>query len=96
MVECKHESDSGHGAIYAHSKGHSVNWTIVHASKVPLVKCMMDTVQHIAFSVHYSAHRLRVFQAELELDEDVQAGLNSVANLQSLCKTKWSIRANAL
>ena len=34
---------------------------------------MLDTLQQCAFSFNYSAQRLRIFQAELELDEDAQA-----------------------
>ena len=43
-----------------------------------------------------SVTRLRALQAELELDEDAQAGTNTITNLQSRCETRWSSRANAL
>ena len=36
------------------------------------------------------------FQADLELGEDVQAGVNTITNLQSLCDIRCSSRANAL
>ena len=55
---------------------------------------MMNTVQQIAFN--FSAQRLRVFQADLESDEDAQAGSNNRTNLQSLCNIRLSSRANAL
>ena len=55
----------------------------------------MDTVQQITFFFSYSAQR-RVFQAELELDEDAQVGMNNIINLQSHCEIRWFSRANAL
>ena len=66
-----------HGINYFHFKGHSVNLYIVHASKEPLVISMMDSVQQIVFFVFCSAKRLRDLQAELEFDEDAQAGKNN-------------------
>ena len=63
----------------------------MHASKEPLVRSMMGTVQQIAFSFNMSAQWLRVFQAELGLEEDAQAGMNSRTNLHSLCEIKLSI-----
>ena len=83
-------------AIYTHCKERNVNVAIVHTSKEPLVKCMMDTIQQIAVSFNYVAKGLHALQAELELDEDAQAGMNNITNLQSLCETRWSSRANAL
>ena len=56
---------------------------------------MMDTVQQIAFSFNYSAKRLLALQAELELDDDEQAGVNRT-KLQLLCETRRSSHANAL
>ena len=56
----------------------------------------MDTVQQIAFSFNFSTQRLRVFQAELELDEDAQADMNNITKLQSLCEIRLSSRANDL
>ena len=72
----------------------TANYTTVHASKDPLVRNMMNTVKYIAFN--YSTQSLRVFQTELELDEDAQAGMNNRSNLPSLCLTIWCSRANAL
>ena len=60
------------------------------------MKCMMDTIQQIAVSFNYLAKGLHALQAELELDEDALAGKNNINNLQSLCETRWSSRANAL
>ena len=59
--------------------GHNVNLTTVHARK--------ETVRHIAFPFDCSAQRLRVLQAELELDEDAKAGMNNRTNLQLSCVT---------
>ena len=63
------------------------------ANKEPLFKNRTDTVQQI-FVVNYSVERLRVVQAELDLDEDVQFGMNNITNVQSLCDIKWYSRAN--
>ena len=45
---------------------------------------------------NYSTQRLRVFHAEVELDEDTQAGMKGITNLQSLYEIRWSSRANVL
>ena len=44
----------------------------------------------------FSTHRLCVFQAELELYDDAQAGMNNITNMQSLCEIRLSSRANDL
>ena len=49
----------------------------MRASKEPLVFSMMDSVQQIVFFVFCSTKRLRDLQAELEFDEDAQAGMNN-------------------
>ena len=56
----------------------------------------MDPVKQIAFSFNYSAKGWRVFQAELELDEDAQAGMNNRTYLQLLCEIRWCSRTNSL
>ena len=62
--------------------------TVVHANKVPLVRSMMATIQQITFFFNYSAQRLHIFQAELQLEENGQAGVNNITNLQSLCQIR--------
>ena len=52
-------------------------WSHLHANKESLVRSIMDTLQQIAVCFNYSAKRLRVLQAELELDEDANAGMNN-------------------
>ena len=84
------------GAIYTHCKAHNINLAIVHASREPLIRTMMETVQQIAFSFNYSAKRLHALQAQLELDGDARAAMNKRTKLQSLCETRWTSRANAL
>ena len=85
-MECKQIRQQIHGAIYTHCKGHYANLAIVHASKESLVRSMMDTLQQIAVCFNYSAKRLRVLQAEQELDEDAKAGMNNRTKLQALCE----------
>ena len=60
------------------------------------MKCMTDKIQQIAVSFNYLAKGLYALQAELELDEDAQAGTNNITNMQSLCETRWSSRVNDL
>ena len=45
--------------VYTHCRGYNDNLTIVHVSREPLVRSMVDTVQQIAFSFNYSAQKLR-------------------------------------
>ncbi len=61
-----------------------------------LIRTMMETVQQIAFSFNYSAKRLHALQAQLDLDGDARAAMNNRTQLQSLCETRWTSRANAL
>ena len=95
-MECKQIRQQIHGAIYTHCKRHNVNLAIVHATKESLVRSMMDTLQQIAFCFNYSAKRMRVLQAELELDEDAKAGMNNRTKLQYTFKSAFTVVESAL
>ena len=45
-------------AIYTHCKAHSLNLSIVHASKEVIIRNTFYTVQEIAFAFNYSAKRV--------------------------------------
>ena len=79
-------------AIYTHCKVYNVDLTIVHASKDPLVRSTMDTVQQIAFSFNYAQPRGCISR----FIEVAHAGMNNRTNLQLPCEIRWSSRANAL
>ena len=51
-------------ATYVHCKSHSLNLAIDHACKQPLVRNIMDTVQHISFCFNESGKRMVVFHDE--------------------------------
>ncbi|XP_060574771.1 zinc finger MYM-type protein 1-like [Ruditapes philippinarum] len=83
-------------ALYTHCKAHSLNLAIVHASKEPLARNMMGTVQEIAFLFDYSAKRLFQFQASLAENDHERVEMEKRKKLQTLCETRWAARADAL
>lgn len=80
-------------AKYVHCRAHVLNLCLVHSSKIPLIRNMMDTVQQIAFCFNYSAKRLKAFQEQLEQTEH---DLEKRTKLRSLCETRWSSRSDSL
>ena len=83
-------------AVYIHSKAHSLNLAIGHASKEPLVRNMLSTLQTIAFAFDYSAKRLLAFQESLRQDVLVREEMERRAKLRTLCETRWASRADSL
>ena len=45
-------------AVYVHCRPHVLNLCIVHASKLPLVRNIMDTMQEVTLAFKFSAKRL--------------------------------------
>ncbi|XP_052792424.1 52 kDa repressor of the inhibitor of the protein kinase-like [Mya arenaria] len=84
------------GAVYTHCKAHSLNLSIIHASKEMYARNMMGTVQQIAFAFNYSAKRVLRFQENLENDAAAREEMDRGTKLQSLCETRWAARAEAL
>ena len=84
------------GALYTHCKAHSLNLAIIHASREPYPRNMMDVVQDVAFAFNYSAKRLLNFQDNLANDPVSRAEMERRTKLQSLCETRWAARADAL
>ena len=79
-------------AVYVHCRPHVLNLCIVHASKLPLVRNIMDTMQEVKLAFKFSAKHLLVFKEQL--------GDNPVAReaqkLKVLCETRWASRADWL
>ena len=84
------------GALYTHCKTHSLNLAIIHASREPYPRNMMDVVQDVAFAFNYSAKRLLNFQDNLANDLVSRAETERRTKLQSLCEMRWAARAAAL
>ena len=61
------------GAIYTHCKAHNLNLSIIHASKEPLVRNVMNTLQEIVFVYNYSAKKLSMFKEQLANDAVARA-----------------------
>lgn len=80
-------------ATYVHCRAHVLNLCLVHSSKLPIIRNMMDTVQQIAFCFNYSAKRLKAFQEQLD---ETEHELDKRTKLRSLCETRWSSRSDAL
>ena len=83
-------------ATYVHCKAHSLNLAIVHACKEPLVRNIMDTIQHISFCFNESGKRMVHFRDELAQDDEVKEDMGRRAKLQTLCDTRWASRSDAL
>ena len=48
-------------AVYVHCRPHVLNLCIVHASKLPLVRNIMNTMQEVTLAFKFSAKRLLAF-----------------------------------
>ena len=83
-------------ATYVHCKAHCLNLAIVHACKEPLVRNIMDTIQHISFCFNESGKRMVHFRDELAQDDEVKEHMGRRAKLQPLCDTRWTSRSDAL
>lgn len=83
-------------ADYVHCKAHNLNLAIVHASKEPLARNMMDTVQTIAFAFDYSAKRLLSYKENLEANDQVKEAMERRQKLKTLCETRWASRSDSL
>ena len=59
------DSSSNPNAIYVHCRPHVLNLCIVHASKLPLTRNIMDTMQEVTLAFKFFAKRLLVFKEQL-------------------------------
>ena len=84
------------GAIYTHCKAHNLNLSIIHASKEPLVRNVMNTLQEIAFLFDYSGKKLKMFKEQLANDAAARTNMEGRQKLKTLCETRWASRSEAL
>lgn len=52
-------------AVYIHCRAHVLNLCIVHDSKLPIVRNIMDTMQAVSLAFNFSAKCLLVFEEQL-------------------------------
>lgn len=83
-------------AVYIHCRAHVLNLCIVHDSKIPLVRNIMDTMQSVSLAFKFSAKRVLVFEEELGKNVAVREEMGRRTKLKALCETRWASRANCL
>ncbi|CAH3121511.1 unnamed protein product, partial [Porites lobata] len=75
---------------------HVLNLCIVHSSKLPLIRNIMDTMQEVSQAFKFSAKRFLVFQEQLRQNADVREEMGRQSKLKVLCETRWASRADCL
>ena len=83
-------------AVYVHCRPHVLNLCIVHASKLPLVRNIMDTMQEVTLAFKFSAKRLLVFKEQLGDNPHATEEMGRRSKLKLLCETRWASRADCL
>ena len=83
-------------AVYIHCRAHVLNLCIVHASKISLVRNIMDTMQSVSLAFKYSAKRVLVFEEQLGNNAAVREEMGRRTKLKVLCETRWASRADCL
>ena len=83
-------------AVYIHCRAHVLNLCIVHASKLPVVRNIMDTMQAVSLAFNFSAKRLLVFEEQLGNNAAVREEMGRRSKLKVLCETRWASRADCL
>ena len=83
-------------ASYIHCRAHVLNLCIVHSSKLPLIRNIMDTMQEVSLAFKFSAKRFLVFQEQLRQNADVREEMGRQSKLKVLCETRWASRADCL
>ena len=79
-------------ADYYHCSAHALNLTLVHASKIPVVRNMIGTVKAITTFLSTSNKKKIVLASVLQQSSSHTNG----GRLQSLCETRWVERVTAL
>jgi len=72
-------------AVYIHCRAHVLNLCIVHASKLPIVRNIMDTMQAVSLAFKFSAKRLLVFGEQLGNNAAVREEMGRRSKLKVLC-----------
>ena len=83
-------------AVYVHCRPHVLNLCIVHASKLPLVRNIIDTMQGVTLAFKFSAKRLLVFKEQLGDNTAAREEMGRCSKLKVLCETRWASRADGL
>ena len=83
-------------AVYVHCRPHVLNLRIVHASKLPLVRNIMDTMQEFTLAFKFSAKRLLVFKKQLGENPVAREEMGRRSKLKVLFETSWASRADCL
>ncbi|XP_068704558.1 52 kDa repressor of the inhibitor of the protein kinase-like [Montipora foliosa] len=83
-------------AVYVNCQPHVLNLCIIHASKLPLVRNIMDTMQEVTLAFKFSAKRLLVFKEQLGDNPVAREEMGRRSKLKLLCETRWASRADCL
>lgn len=83
-------------AVYIHCRAHVLNLCIVHASKLPIVRNIMDTMQAVSLAFKFSAKCLLVFEEQLGNNVAVREKMGKRSKLKILCETCWASHADCL
>ena len=75
-------------AVYVYCRPHVLNLCIVHASKLPLVRNIMDTMQEVTLAFKFSAKRLLVFKEQLGDNPVAREEMGRRSKLKVLCETR--------
>ena len=81
-------------AVYVYCRPHVLNLCIVHASKLPLVKNIMDTMQEVTLAFKFSAKLLLVFKEQHGDNPVAREEMGRRSKLKVLCETRWASRAD--
>lgn len=82
--------------VYVHCRPHILNLCIVHASKLPLARNIMDTMQEVTLAFKFSAKLLLVFKEHLGDNPVAKEEMGRRSKLKVLCETCWASRADCL
>ena len=83
-------------AVYVHCRPEVLNLYIVHASKLPLVRNIMDTMQEVTLAFKFTAKRLLAFKEQLRDNPVPREKMGRRSKLKVLCETRWASRADCL
>ena len=75
-------------AVYIHCRAHGLNLCIAHASKLPIVRNIMDTMQAVSLAFKFSAKCLFVFEEQLRNNAAVREKMGRRSKLMDLCETR--------
>ena len=83
-------------AVYVHFQPHVLNLCFVHASKLPVMRNIIDTMQEVTLAFKFSAKRLLVFKEQLGENTVAREEMGRRSKLKVLCETRWASRADWL